>query len=130
MTQNSFWILTALADQPRHGYDILSQVEHLSGGTVTLRANTLYAALERLASEQRIEVEREEIVNGRARRYYRLTPTGHEDLAAEIDLLEARAHAARARLLTQRRMTPAPAPRLLRAGRYTVLPQRWVQPIN
>ena len=130
MTQNSFWIVTALADQPRHGYDILSEIEHLSGGAVTLRANTLYAALERLASEQRIEVEREEIVNGRARRYYRITPAGNEDLAAEIDLLEARAHAARARLLTQRRMTPAPAQRLLQVGRYTVLPHRWLHVIN
>ena len=32
MTQAAFFVLTALADQPRHGYGILREVEELSDG--------------------------------------------------------------------------------------------------
>lgn len=75
-------VLTALAAGPAHGYGIIGEVSELSGGRVTLRASTLYAALDRLAEQQMIEVEREEAVDGRLRRYYRLTESGASALAA------------------------------------------------
>lgn len=76
LQEPSFLILTALADQPRHGYALLTDVAELSGGAVVLRAGTLYGALDRLAREGMIEIDREETVNSRLRRYYRLTTEG------------------------------------------------------
>ena len=63
-----------------------------------LRAGTLYTALDRLRAEDLIAVDREEIVDGRLRRYYRLTPKGSQLLAAEAARLQANAAAAISRL--------------------------------
>ncbi len=101
MTPNSFWILTALATGRRHGYDIMREVERASDGAMTLRATTLYAALERLEAEGHVANDGEEIVNGRARRYYRLTDDGAQSLTLEAARLEAQALAARERLRTR-----------------------------
>jgi DNA-binding PadR family transcriptional regulator len=65
---------------------------------VRLGAGTLYAALERLSREGLIEVDREEIVDSRLRRYYRLTGAGGARLTEEAARLRANADAAMARL--------------------------------
>ncbi|NYD67464.1 PadR family transcriptional regulator [Agromyces atrinae] len=98
LTPPSFWILTALAGQRRHGYEILQETAQSSDGRVTLKVTTLYAALERLEREGLIEADGDEIVNGRARRYFRLTDDGSAALAAEIAALEEQTTVARARL--------------------------------
>lgn len=90
MREQTYFILAALQDEPRHGYAIIKQAEELSGGRVRLATGTLYTALERLAGEAYVQVVKEEIVNGRARRYYALTPSGLEALRAEaVHLAEA-----------------------------------------
>ena len=94
----SFLILTALAQEPLHGYVLLRRIEELSDGRVRLRAGTLYTALDRLRTDELIAVDREEIVDNRLRRYYRLTPKGSEPLAAEAARLQANAAAALSRL--------------------------------
>ena len=91
-------ILTALADGAQHGYGIISEVSDISEGRVRLRAGTLYTALDRLKADGLIDVDREEIVENRLRRYYRLTPEGGHRLAAEAARLQANARAAMARL--------------------------------
>lgn len=78
----TFLILTALAGGPSHGYAILRDTAELSGNTVKLQASTLYAALERLTVDELVEVASEEVVQGRLRRTFRLTPTGARELAA------------------------------------------------
>jgi DNA-binding PadR family transcriptional regulator len=83
LQEATFLILTALAAGPQHGYGIMTDVAEISGGSVRLRAGTLYAALDRLSEAGLAEVDREEIVDGRLRRYYRLTPAGSQKLAAE-----------------------------------------------
>jgi len=98
MQEATFLILTALAAGSQHGYGIITDVEQISNGRVRLRAGTLYAALERLRTDRLIEVDREEIVESRLRRYYRLTPTGAERLAEEADRLRSNAHVAMSRL--------------------------------
>ncbi|MGD0407743.1 MAG: helix-turn-helix transcriptional regulator [Candidatus Limnocylindrales bacterium] len=98
MQEATFLILTALAAGSQHGYGIITDVEQISNGRVRLRAGTLYAALERLRTDRLIEVDREEIVESRLRRYYRLTPTGAERLAEEADRLSSNAHVAMSRL--------------------------------
>src|SRR5690349_17412870 len=98
MREPTFWILTALAQAARHGYGIIQEASRLSGGQVTLQAGTLYAALDRLAAEGLVEVDRDEKVDGRDRRYYRLTEGGTVALAAEADRLAQNASTARQQL--------------------------------
>ncbi|MFF5228717.1 PadR family transcriptional regulator [Dactylosporangium sp. NPDC000521] len=98
LQEPTFLVLTALTGEPLHGYGILQQVTALSGGTVVLGAGTLYGALDRLAEQGLVAVEREEAVDGRLRRYYRLTDEGAARLAAEVDRLRRNANAAAAGL--------------------------------
>jgi DNA-binding PadR family transcriptional regulator len=98
MQEPTFLILTALAAGAQHGYGIMTDVADISGGRVKLRAGTLYAALDRLAAERLVEADREEIVEGRLRRYYRLTPAGGRRLEAEAARLRASAAVATRRL--------------------------------
>ena len=81
MQEATFMILTALANGSQHGYGIIADVREISGGRVRLRAGTLYTALDRLRADELIGVDREEVVDGRLRRYYRLTPAGTRRLA-------------------------------------------------
>jgi DNA-binding PadR family transcriptional regulator len=98
MQEPTYLILTVLVTEPLHGYAILSEVEDLSAGRVRMRVGTLYAALERLAREGLVEVDREEIVSGRLRRYYRITGQGAEALSQEAQRLARLAGQARRRL--------------------------------
>ena len=98
MQEATFLILTALAAGTQHGYGIISDVAEISGGRVKLLAGTLYTALDRLRADGLIGVDREEIVDNRLRRYYRLTPGGEKRLAAEAARMQAHATAALRRL--------------------------------
>jgi DNA-binding PadR family transcriptional regulator len=98
MQEPTFLILAALAAEPRHGYGVIQAVDGLSGGAVKLRAGTLYGALDRLSEQELIVVDREEAVDGRLRRYYRLTDAGAGSLATEIERLRRNAAAAEEQL--------------------------------
>jgi DNA-binding PadR family transcriptional regulator len=98
MHEATFMVLTALAGGSQHGYGIIADVADLSAGQVQLKAGTLYTALDRLRTEGLVEVDREEVVEGRLRRYYRLTPEGGRTLAAEAARLRSHANAALGRL--------------------------------
>jgi PadR family transcriptional regulator, regulatory protein PadR len=87
----SYFVLAALLDGALHGYVIIKRVEALSGGAVRLAAGSLYAVLDRLADAGLVEVVNEEIVNGRARRYYALTADGGTALQDEAARLAAAA---------------------------------------
>ncbi|MFC6554261.1 PadR family transcriptional regulator [Nonomuraea cavernae] len=98
MQEPTFLILTALAAGPQHGYGLIADVEQISEGRVRLRAGTLYAAFDRLREEGLITEDREEIVDGRVRRYYKLTDDGATRLAAEAERMRRHARAASTRL--------------------------------
>lgn len=98
LQEPSFFILTSLVGQSLHGYGVMRAVSELSDGRITLRAGTLYAALERLTEDGLLIVEREEAVEGRLRRYYRLTDQGTARLEAEARQLRANAAIAAKRL--------------------------------
>jgi PadR family transcriptional regulator len=83
MREPAYFVLASLLDGPLHGYAIIQRAELLSGGRVRLATGTLYTALDRLADAGLVEVVGEEIVNGRARRSYGLTPPGAGALRAE-----------------------------------------------
>ena len=98
MQEPTFLILTALAAGAQHGYGIMIDVTRISDGRVRLRAGTLYAALDRLKSDGLVSSDKEEIVDGRLRRYYKITDEGSKELAAEVSRLRANAAVAAARL--------------------------------
>ena len=88
MRRPTFFILAALAEAPRHGYGIIRRVEELSEDAVRLGPGTMYGALDRLVEQELVVLDREEVEAGRLRRYYRLTPQGRKELAAEVQRLE------------------------------------------
>ena len=94
----SFLILTALAAGPQHGYAVIEDVKRTSAGEVTLHAGTLYAALDRLRTAGLIELDHEEVVQSRLRRYYRLTGLGATRLAEETERRQRHAAVAGERL--------------------------------
>ena len=98
MTEQAFFILTALVDEPRHGYGIVGEVEQLSEGRVRLKVGTLYGVLDRLVGDGLVELDREEVQPGRLRRYYRLTESGSRSLTAEAERQAANARVANERL--------------------------------
>ncbi|MCC9308403.1 PadR family transcriptional regulator [Kitasatospora sp. RB6PN24] len=95
-------LLTALADAPRHGYALIQEIAVISDGRVRMRAGTLYSALDRLLQQGLIQVDRDEVIDGRARRTYALADAGRAVLAAEADRLRAIAAEATRRLNTIR----------------------------
>jgi DNA-binding PadR family transcriptional regulator len=109
MQEPTFLILTALAEEPLHGYGVIRAVQDLSQGDVVLRPGTLYGALDRLTEQGLIEADREEAVDGRLRRYYRITDGGATALATQAERLRRHADSAEARL----RGRTAPAVRRL-----------------
>jgi DNA-binding PadR family transcriptional regulator len=98
MREPTFLVLTALAAGPQHGYAVIEDVARMTDGRVRLRAGTLYAALDRLRTDGLIEVDREEVVQSRLRRYYRLTGAGEQRLAIESTRLRQQATIAESRL--------------------------------
>src|SRR5918997_901023 len=98
LPEPTFFILTALTEQPLHGYGVMLAVRELSGQRLNLRPGTLYAALDRLTENGLLAVDREEAAGGRLRRYYRLTDTGAAALNAEVEQLRNNAAVAAPRL--------------------------------
>lgn len=96
----SFYALLALRQGPLHGYAIIKYVEGVTEGEVRISATTLYGSLDRLSKDGFVERRGEEMVAGRARRYYAITPEGEDAL---------RAHAAQMRSLSTLVLAP-PAP--------------------
>lgn len=91
LREPTYHVLAALLDGPLHGYGIMRQARERSQGRVRLTAGTLYGALDRLSVEGLVEVAREEVVEGRARRYYRLTDEGRATISEEARRLAAAA---------------------------------------
>lgn len=98
LTEPAFFVLTSLVDLPRHGYGIVGSVDELSDGRVRLKIGTLYGVLDRLSAEGLVAPERDEVVSGRLRRYYRLTDEGRGALAAEAERQAANSRVAAAQL--------------------------------
>ena len=79
-------ILKALADEARHGYDIVRRIESLTSEAVRIEDGSLYPALYRLEKKRLIRGDWGVSDAGRRARFYRLTDTGRRrlaDLAAE-----------------------------------------------
>ena len=87
VTEPVLLILLSLAEQPRHGYSILQDVQAMSNGRVVLSTGTLYGALRRLLEDDWIERVKEED-SSRGRQAYRLTSHGRRNLQLEVSRLK------------------------------------------
>ncbi len=83
-----FYILLAVADQQRHGYAIMQEVEQRTDGTIRLLPGSLYSTIKRMLSSSLIEECEGSLPpesDDERRRYYRITKYGREIAAAEAD---------------------------------------------
>ncbi len=90
-------VLVALSGGALHGYAIMSEVERLTDGVVTMGPGTLYGTLKRLNGEglvEEVDAPADAESEGPPRRYYRLTGFGGRVLAAETARLSNLIHAA------------------------------------
>ena len=82
------YLLSVLADNPRHGYELMRVLEDRFLGMYTPSAGTIYPRLSALEDDGLVEVDEDE-----GRKVYRLTDAGREELENrrdEVDELEAR----------------------------------------
>jgi PadR family transcriptional regulator, regulatory protein PadR len=68
---------------PQHGWGIARRIEQISGDLLAVNQGTLYPLLLRLENEGSIASEWGASENNRRARFYRLTPAGRRQLAAE-----------------------------------------------
>ncbi len=83
LPQVAFSILLALSLKPRHGYEIIKQVEDDSRGKVSLSSGALYTSIKQLHDNKFIEEL--SLTNDPRRRYYRLTDGGRAALNQELE---------------------------------------------
>ena len=76
------WIMVGLADQAKHGYAIMKDIEALGG--FSMRPGTLYAALARM---ERAGLVQEIQNDDYRRRPFKLTVAGRTRLAADLQML-------------------------------------------
>jgi DNA-binding PadR family transcriptional regulator len=73
-------ILSILAHGKSYGYQIIKNVERLSGGELEWTDAMLYPVLHRMEKDGLVQSEWNIGDNGRRRKYYALTPAGQEAL--------------------------------------------------
>ncbi|MVN22099.1 PadR family transcriptional regulator [Mucilaginibacter arboris] len=92
MSSNSFLkgtlqtiILKLLEDNDRmYGYEISQKVKEITAGEIKLTEGALYPALHKLEADGLLETSTE-IVDGRGRKYYRLTEQGGKEVIGKLD---------------------------------------------
>ncbi|MEV0586793.1 PadR family transcriptional regulator [Nonomuraea sp. NPDC050310] len=98
VSEPMYFVLAALLDGPLHGNAIAGQVIALSCDRVRPSISTLYGILERLTAQGLLSIDREEVVSGRNRRYFRITDHGRAITAAEAERMHQAAGVVRGRL--------------------------------
>lgn len=97
LTAPLFHVLVSLADEDRHGYAIIKDVEDRTNGDVRLSTGTLYGIIKRLLADGLI---RESAAGSDDRRTaYRLTAFGRKVALAEAERLRDLVMSAQAKKL-------------------------------
>ncbi len=87
LTPAVFYILLALANGDKHGYEIMKEVKADSRGQVKMGNGTLYGSIKRMLEAGLIEAAGDRVDpkgDDARRRYYRLTDLGQRVLHAEM----------------------------------------------
>ena len=69
---------------PMHGYGIAQHIQRISEDVLTVEEGSLYPALQRMLIKGWLVAEWKQSENNRRARFYRLTPAGRKQLAAEM----------------------------------------------
>lgn len=77
------FVLSLLAEGDSYGYEVIQRVHRLTAGEVRYTTSTLYPVLHDLEASGLLESYWREGENAPRRKYYRLTPRGHQALGAE-----------------------------------------------
>ena len=78
-------IMKAIADAPRHGYEIVRYLGTTTAGAVQVEDGSLYPALYRLEKKGHIKGEWGVTDGGRRARFYKLTGSGRVALTRQTD---------------------------------------------
>jgi transcriptional regulator len=76
-------ILRTLRGEPKHGHAIAKHIQRASEELLQVETGSLYPALHRLEAKGWVAASWELSDKGKRARYYRLTPRGRKQLAAE-----------------------------------------------
>jgi PadR family transcriptional regulator PadR len=69
---------------PMHGYGIAQHIQRISEDVLHVEEGSLYPALQRMLIKGWLVAEWKQSENNRRARFYRLTPAGRKQLAAEM----------------------------------------------
>jgi PadR family transcriptional regulator, regulatory protein PadR len=78
-------VLKTLQAGPRHGWDIAQRIQQISEDVLRVGQGSLYPALHRLEDRGLIDSEWGASDNNRRAKFYKLTPAGRKQLAAETE---------------------------------------------
>ncbi|HVG17606.1 MAG TPA: PadR family transcriptional regulator [Blastocatellia bacterium] len=81
-------VLKTLQTGPTHGWDIAQRIGQVSRDVLKVNQGSLYPALHRLEAQGWIASEWGASENNRRAKFYKLTPAGRKQLAAETDSWE------------------------------------------
>lgn len=96
----TFHILMSLAEEERHGYAIIQDVEARTEGELRLSPGTLYRSLQRMLEQGLIAESHRRpapALDDERRRYYQITPFGMATARAEMRRLTQLVRLGRAR---------------------------------
>lgn len=92
LPSSSFHVLLVLAEDEKHGYAIMREVERISEGAVRMGPGTLYGTIKRLLDIGLIDESGERPdpeLDDERRRYYRITGLGERVVTAEVRRLSS-----------------------------------------
>jgi len=89
-------VLRVLQTGPMHGYAIAQRIHQLSSDALQVEEGSLYPALQRILLKGWAKADWGISETNRRVRFYRLTPAGRKQLAAEMDEYQRTADAIRA----------------------------------
>jgi DNA-binding PadR family transcriptional regulator len=98
LKNDALLIMLAVANEPRHGYGIIRDVEARSDGEIVLQTGALYRWIKRLLADALIaetDGPSDDASSDERRRYYGLTPLGHMVMTAEVERMAKLVRAAR-----------------------------------
>ena len=80
----SFWLLLLLSQRKAYPYEVKAAIKEMSRDTINADENSIYRSLNRLADSGIVDSETVLSETGPSRRYFFLTPLGHELLTRFI----------------------------------------------
>jgi PadR family transcriptional regulator PadR len=76
-------IILSIVDRlPMYGYQIVKELERITGGYLKLKSGTIYPSLIRLQKNGLVVSRWKQVTRGRGRRYYQITEEGREFLTS------------------------------------------------